>query len=204
MLLEFDGPYGVYHSAYDDYYWINHFGDPGYRYETLMTKLWGTLSLRLADSDILPYDFAFYAQQIRDFTRDLDAQSHLSAHMSLDSLYRRIADFENSAKQLRSAIRQATASGPVDAAAAEKLNRALMEVERNWCDAQGIPGRPWFKHTLYAARYTYAHLELPGMTEAAEAGNWPLVEAQEKILEGELEKNTALLESARKEFSAGD
>ena len=29
--LEFDGPYGVYHSAYDDFFWMNHFGDPGYQ-----------------------------------------------------------------------------------------------------------------------------------------------------------------------------
>ncbi|HKW68692.1 MAG TPA: M28 family peptidase, partial [Terriglobales bacterium] len=39
--LDFDGPYGVYHSMYDDFYWINHFGDPGYRYHTLMSQLWG-------------------------------------------------------------------------------------------------------------------------------------------------------------------
>ena len=32
--LGFDGPYGVYHSMYDDFYWMNHFGDPGYRYHT--------------------------------------------------------------------------------------------------------------------------------------------------------------------------
>ncbi|HKF52700.1 MAG TPA: M28 family metallopeptidase, partial [Candidatus Acidoferrales bacterium] len=67
MLLQFNGPYGVYHSMYDDFYWINHFGDPGYRYHTLMTRLWGVLSLRLADSDVLPYDFASYASEIRKY-----------------------------------------------------------------------------------------------------------------------------------------
>ena len=43
--LQFEGPYGVYHSAYDDFFWMNHFGDPGYRYHTLMTQLWGVLAL---------------------------------------------------------------------------------------------------------------------------------------------------------------
>jgi N-acetylated-alpha-linked acidic dipeptidase len=73
----------------------------------------------------------------------------------------------------------------------------LMQVERNWCNPQGIPGRPWFKHSLYGARYTYAHLELPGLTEAAEAGDWKVAAEQAKILEDELEKNTELLQEAR-------
>jgi N-acetylated-alpha-linked acidic dipeptidase len=202
MLLQFDGPYGVYHSMYDDFYWINHFGDRGYRYHALMSKLWGTLSLRLADSDILPYDFAFYAQQIRQFARDLDAKSHVGRHLSLASLYKHIDAFEAAAKSLNSATSEALASGHVAPTAAERLNHSLMQVERNWCDPSGIPGRPWFKHSLYAARYTYAHLELPGMTEAAEAGNWKVVAEQEQVIERELEKNTALLTQARSDFLA--
>jgi hypothetical protein len=65
-----------------------------------------------------------------------------------------------------------------------------------------MPGRPWFKHSIYATRYTYAHLELPGLTEAAEAGNWPVASRQAKILEGELEKNTALLQQIRKDLNS--
>ena len=34
----------------------------------------------------------------------------------------------------------------------------MMQVERNWLNPDGIPGRPWFKHILYGARFTYAHL----------------------------------------------
>ena len=48
--------------------------------------------------------------------------------------------------------------------------------------AEGIPGRPWFKHLLYGARYTYAHLELPGLTEAVEAKNWPVAQQQLDLL----------------------
>ncbi|HYL62367.1 MAG TPA: transferrin receptor-like dimerization domain-containing protein, partial [Candidatus Methylomirabilis sp.] len=108
--------------------------------------------------------------------------------------------FEAAAESLNEATSQSLASGHVDSAAAERLNQSLMQVERNWCDAAGIPGRPWFKHSVYAARYTYAHLELPGMTEAAEAGNWKVVGEQEQIIERELEKNTALLTHARADF----
>src|SRR3984957_18301038 len=69
--LGFEGPYGVYHSAYDDFFWMNHFGDPGYRYHTLMSQLWGVLALRLANADLLPFDFASYASNIRQFVDEL-------------------------------------------------------------------------------------------------------------------------------------
>ncbi|MGC1962649.1 MAG: M28 family metallopeptidase, partial [Candidatus Sulfotelmatobacter sp.] len=76
--LQFDGPYGVYHSAYDDFFWMNHFGDPGYRYHTLMSQLWGVLALRLANADLLPFDFASYASNIREFVNELEKEKAMS------------------------------------------------------------------------------------------------------------------------------
>jgi N-acetylated-alpha-linked acidic dipeptidase len=195
--LTFTGPYGVYHSMYDDFFWMNHFGDPGYRYHTLMAQLWGVLALRLANAEILPYDFDSYGENIRQFVVDLNLANHVSAHIDLAPLQQGITDFQAAGRELNLAIAQAIASGRLDAAAAARVNEQLMQVERNWCTAQGIPGRPWFKHSLYAARYTYAHLELPGLTEAAEAGDWKMAAAQAKILEDELAKNTELLKQTR-------
>ena len=73
--LGFEGDYGVYHSGYDDFYWMNHFGDPGYRYHTLMSQLWGVTALRLANADLLPFDFATYASNIRQFVNDLSSKN---------------------------------------------------------------------------------------------------------------------------------
>jgi N-acetylated-alpha-linked acidic dipeptidase len=195
--LTFTGPYGVYHSMYDDFFWMNQFGDPGYRYHTLMAQLWGVLALRLANAEILPYDFDSYGENIRQFVVDLNLANHLSGHIDLAALQQHISEFQVAGRELNSAVAQAIASGRLDAAAAARVNEQLMQVERNWCNPQGIPGRPWFKHSLYAARYTYAHLELPGLTEAAEAGDWKVAAEQAKILEDELIKNTALLQQAR-------
>jgi N-acetylated-alpha-linked acidic dipeptidase len=195
--LTFTGPYGVYHSMYDDFFWMNQFGDPGYRYHTLMAQLWGVLALRLANAEILPYDFDSYGENIRQFVVDLNLANHLSGHIDLAALQQHISGFQVAGRELNSAVAQAIASGRLDAAAAARVNEQLMQVERNWCNPQGIPGRPWFKHSLYAARYTYAHLELPGLTEAAEAGDWKVATEQAKILEDELVKNTALLQQAR-------
>jgi len=77
-----------------------------------------------------------------------------------------------------------------------------MQVERNWCNPQGIPGRPWFKHTIYGTRSTYAHLELPGLAEAAEAGDWKRAAEQVRILEEELTKNAMLLHQAKHELDS--
>jgi N-acetylated-alpha-linked acidic dipeptidase len=195
--LTFTGPYGVYHSMYDDFFWMNHFGDPGYRYHTLMAQLWGVLALRLANAEILPYDFDSYGENIRQFVVDLNLASHVSGHIDLAPLQQRIADFQAAGRDLNLAVAQAISSGRLDAAAARSANQQLMQVERNWCTPQGIPGRPWFKHSLYAARYTYAHLELPGLTEAAEAGDWKVAAEQAKILEDELQTNTQLLQHTR-------
>ena len=101
-------------------------------------------------------------------------------------------------RELNQAIRRATASdlNANTEAALDNVNQTLMQVERNWCNPAGIPGRPWFKHSIYATRFTYAHLELPGLTEAAEAGNWTRAAAQAEILKDELAKNTATLQQA--------
>jgi N-acetylated-alpha-linked acidic dipeptidase len=200
--LTFVGPYGVYHSMYDDFYWMNHFGDPGYHYHALMTQLWGVVALRLANAQILPYDFEFYGATIGDFLADLDRETHLRAKIPLDSLRRQIADFRAAGRDLNLSVTRAVDSGRLDPAAAEHINAALIEVERNWLNPAGIPGRPWWKHSLYGARYTYAHLELPGLTEAAEAGDWGRAAEQAKILEDELEKNSSLLRQTERQLDS--
>ncbi len=90
----------------------------------------------------------------------------------------------------------------MDSDAARRINEELMQVERNWCNPAGIPGRPWWKHSLYGARYTYAHLELPGLTEAAEEGDWTRAAAQANFLKDALAKNTELLQHVRHELDS--
>jgi N-acetylated-alpha-linked acidic dipeptidase len=204
--LQFDGDYGVYHSAYDDFYWMNHFGDPGYKYHTLMSQLWGVTALRLANADLLPFDFVSYAANVRQFVNDLAKANHMwgpppsavqpaEARRTLDlsPVEDAINNFESAGKRLNESLNRKLASGTVDPKLALTLNHGMMQVERNWLNPDGIPGRPWFKHILYGARFTYAHLELPGLTEAVEAKDWPTAIQQAEILQGALEKNTKLL-----------
>ena len=200
--LTFVGPYGVYHSMYDDFYWMNHFGDPGYHYHALITQFWGVLAMRLANADLVPYDFESYGESIRDFLNDLNASTHLGAKIEIETLRKDIAEFESAGHELNLSVTRATGSGRLDESEAARINSELMQVERNWCNPHGIPGRPWWKHSLYGARYTYDHLELPGLTEAAEAGDWARALSQAQILEDELKKNSDLLRQIREQLES--
>ncbi len=199
--LTFVGPYGVYHSIYDDFYWMNHFGDPGYRRHVMLSQVWGILALRLADADILPFDFAFYADTIRDFVEEVGKKKGAGSNLDLKPLLRQVTVFQEAGVRLRQAVENALARPAVDAAAAQRINERLMEVEGNWLNPDGIPGRPWFKHMLYAARYTYAHLELPGLTEAVEKSDWKVAAEQARLLTNAVARNTALLLEAVDDLS---
>jgi N-acetylated-alpha-linked acidic dipeptidase len=78
-----------------------------------------------------------------------------------------------------------------------------MQVESNWLDPAGIPGRPWFQHLLYAARYTYDHLEYPGLTEAAEAADWQSARQQARRVDDAVVRNTEFLRAALVEWQRG-
>ncbi|HJQ70360.1 MAG TPA: M28 family metallopeptidase [Blastocatellia bacterium] len=198
--LTFDGPYGVYHSMYDNFYWMNKFGDPGYRYHAFMSVVWGALALRLANADVLPFDFDFYADNIRQFVRELQKNKNARGVSGMAQLLGRIAEFQRAGRELNITVARALATDKLTPQLAARINRAVMQVETNWLDPEGIPGRPWFKHMLYAARFTYAHLELPGVTEAVEKNDVKTAIEQARRLADAVSKNTALLGEATREL----
>jgi N-acetylated-alpha-linked acidic dipeptidase len=115
-------------------------------------------------------------------------------NLDLKPIFDAIDNFESAGKKLNDSITHALTTGSIDAKLAATLNRGMMQVERNWLNPDGIPGRPWFKHILYGARFTYAHLELPGLTEAVEKQDWTTAKQQAEILQHALESNTKLVD----------
>jgi N-acetylated-alpha-linked acidic dipeptidase len=197
MNLGFTGDYGVYHSAYDDHYWMAKIGDPTFEYHTALTRIWGVVALRLLNADILPLDFAANGAALQGFLKELvDSNRNAPGQLPLERLKERMTAFEAAGRALREATLADLAAGRASRAQLAALNAALSQVESNWLDPAGIPGRPWFQHLLYAARYTYDHLEFPGLTEAVEAGNWPLAADQAEVLDAALLRNTSLLQAA--------
>ena len=168
--LAFDGPYGVYHSIYDNYYWMTHFGDPDFRYMTTMVDVWGRMALRLANAPVVPIDYRQTATRLGQFVDELAVLPGVAGQLDLKALRRSVAGFATAAASMSRAAVEA-ASNP-DSAGLAGINRKLMGAERQWLLPEGIPGRPWFKHSLYAPKSTYAAMELPGVREAIDQGDW--------------------------------
>jgi len=198
--LTFNGPYGVYHSMYDNHYWISNIGDPGFKYHALLSQVWGVTALRLANADVLPFDFATYARNIRLFVDDLKKNAGGKEDVDFVAIENALGLLEAEGTALNLEVSKTLASGQIDPVRAAALNQTIMQLESNWLNPEGIPGRPWFKHMLYAARYTYAHLELPGLTEAVESGDWNVAKQQASLLQNAIVRNTDLLRTGRQNF----
>ena len=168
--LTFDGPYGVYHSIYDSFTWVDRVGDPGYYYHAAMGRYWAVAALRLSECDYVPLDYAAYAREVQTY---LDETERVARERKLEVDFKtaRVAAerWQKNAHMILEAARKASSSG--DSAQAERAHNALMRVERALLDDEGLAGRPWFKHLIYAPRPTYKAMVLPGLTEAIEAGD---------------------------------
>jgi N-acetylated-alpha-linked acidic dipeptidase len=179
------GRYGVYHSVFDNYAWFTRFADPTFVYEQQQARVFGLEVLHIADADVLPYDYVTYAKQIGSYLKAAETKSD-KAGMRLSFAQANAA----AAKMLASAesaySRQKTASGDLNG-----LNTKLRQVEGDLLDPQGLPGRPWFRHTIYApGEYTgYAAVVIPGVNEAIDANN-------RDRAQGELNELTAALDRA--------
>src|SRR6266852_4822366 len=144
--LGFTGDYGVYHSMYDDHFWMSHIGDPAFEYHVALTRIWGLVALRLANADILPFDFGFNASALEQFLRELEHKNKIDSRPRLKRLHVRIAGFERAGNLVRNAVARDLLSGSASQEKIQRLNEQLLQVESNWLDPAGIPGRPWFQH----------------------------------------------------------
>ena len=63
---------GIYHSIYDDFYWYTHFSDYDFVYGRALSQTIGTSVMRLADAEMLPFDFVDFADTIQKYTKDLE------------------------------------------------------------------------------------------------------------------------------------
>ena len=82
-----------------------------------------------------------------------------------------------------------------DGAVVARLNDKLVAFERAFIDPAGIPNRPWYRHQLFAPKFTYAAEVLPALTEAAESGDATRIAAAQAQLARALRRATASLRS---------
>jgi N-acetylated-alpha-linked acidic dipeptidase len=230
---------GIYHSIYDDFYWFTHFSDTDFSYGRLLSQTVGTAVMRLADADLLPYDFADLADTIHKYTDELQkllktkqdeiternrevedgelvanadpkkpyvlpAVEDVPPHLNFAPLLNASDTLTRSAERYQRALGKVTTNGGLafGQALIQSLNAKLIQSERKLTSTDGLPGRPWYQHMLYAPGfYTgYGVKTIPGVREAIEQKKWKEADQQIARVGIVLQDEAALIDSAAAEL----
>jgi N-acetylated-alpha-linked acidic dipeptidase len=188
------GPYGVYHSTFDDFQWYTENADPHFVYLQEIARVLGLETLRMADADVLPFDYATYAREISSY---VNRAKRNAAELGMSSL-----DFEPAEKAAARFSSAALKVNTLELSASGnllKLNTALRNTEAAFLWPNGLPNRPWYRHIIYAPGELtgYSAVDIPGVNEAIDARNSGLAAAQLTVL-------TTVLDRAAQTLSAGE
>lgn len=194
---------GEYHSIYDSYDHYARFKDTEFVYGVALAKTAGRAALRLAEADALPFDYTILQKTIKGYFDELiglvdalrekakvendliergayaiasDPKTKLTTPKLLEEvpfidftlILNALTNLEKAAKKVEQAK---TSADPIKIAA---LNTKIYKAEQTLLLANGLPRRPWYKHSLYAPGfYTgYGVKTVPGVREAIEQKNW--------------------------------
>ncbi len=192
--MTFSGDYGVYHSMYDNYYWMSHFGDPGMLYTATLAKMWAHMTIELAFNPLIPLDYEVHAQELRDYLEEWE-KLYDPSQVESKELNELLHDMEKTASVLTPYLKgKKELGGNISEEDIRKANRLLIQIERDFTNPEGIPKRKWYKHLVFGARFTYDDLLFPSLTEAAEEGNIEGVRQSVLRLENSVKKATSRLE----------
>jgi N-acetylated-alpha-linked acidic dipeptidase len=194
----FGGPGGVYHSAYDSYHWMSKFGDPNFEFHATNARIAAATLLRIANAEILPYDYVEYARTMKRFASQAE-QSISDKHwkVSAGELSKAIDRLEIAAVAFTGA-RDRALGARLSPQSAQQVNAALLEVERQLTRPQGLVTRPWFRNLIYAADENngYSTMVLPSIGEAIRAGDEGTVMRETADLAGRFDAATRALQMA--------
>ena len=209
---------GSYHSIYDSFDHYTRFGDPGFKYGVVLSKTTGRMMLRLADADVLPFEFGTVAdtihnyvnevikladesrtkiaeqnREVRDRAFDLASdptKPYVSPKEEPAVPYLDFSPLQNAIARLEAAAKAAPKSVP---------DSVSMHMEQLFTREEGLPRRPWFKHQIYAPGfYTgYGVKTLPGIREAIEQKNWSEANQQIGVAASTIERYAAELEKLK-------
>lgn len=195
----FGGAGGVYHSQYDSYVWMTKFGDPDFQYHATAAKIGVGMILRLANADVLPYDYAEFARTMRRYLPPIERSlADRKWNVSLAALRAGIDRLEREATAFNAA-RDSALTNTLPKATLQRTNGALMQVERALTRPEGLKTRPWFRNLIYVADENngYANMPLPSVNEAIRAGDEALTRAEVSDLAARFERAAQAVADAR-------
>jgi N-acetylated-alpha-linked acidic dipeptidase len=170
-----ESPGGVYHSAYDTVKWYQTYSDGDYAYGRTLSKITGTLILRLAEAPILPFQFTDTADTLLRYVVELEKLADVKTDSKVD--LKRVRNAVEALKAAGAAYESAYAAVPkADTARLlgrrelQALNQLLLTSEQKLGNTEGLPRRDWFKHQMYAPGfYTgYGVKTMPQIREGLE------------------------------------
>ncbi|KAH7572217.1 hypothetical protein JRO89_XS04G0221600 [Xanthoceras sorbifolium] len=173
--ISFGEGYPVYHSMYDDFIWMEKFGDPTFQRHVAVASVWGLVALRLADEEFLPFNYLSYAYELQKSTKELEVEVSAKG-IILSPMFKSIEELSEAATKIenqKKAIEKAkgwVSKWKRDHFKVRELNDRLMMAERAFTDRDGLFRRPWYKHLIYAPskHNDYGSKSFPGIDDAIE------------------------------------
>jgi N-acetylated-alpha-linked acidic dipeptidase len=196
----FGGAGGVYHSQYDSFAWMSRFGDSTFAYHATAARIGAAMLLRLANADILPYDYVEFAQTMQRYLPALDRSlSSKSWNASTSALRDAIGRMEREARAFSTARDAMLAKGAPDRARRAAVNAALLGVERALVRPEGLRTRPWYRNLIYVADEDngYADMIFPSVNEAVRANDQRLTVTEITDLAQRFDRAAEALTAAR-------
>jgi N-acetylated-alpha-linked acidic dipeptidase len=219
-----EGEGGSYHTLYDTYEHYTRWRDPGLVYGVALSKTGGRATLRLANAPRLPFEFTGLADNISLYVAELEEladrmrrETALSNRLLENGAYAAALDptkslgppahaepvphfnfapLKNALMRLQeAALEHENVMNGSDTYTPE-INRLLYTSERLLTREQGLGGRPWYKHHIYAPGfYTgYGVKTIPGVREAIEQREYEAVGPQIALAAEVLNDMTARIE----------
>jgi N-acetylated-alpha-linked acidic dipeptidase len=187
-----DGPFSVYHSVFDNYDWFVRFADPTFAYTQQQARFLGLEIIHMADADVLPFDYSVYAREIQSY---LDQARERAAGRGLKLDFAAALTAASQFAAAAQAAHQRQLAPSKDPAA---LDRALCATERALLLPDGLPRRPWYRHSIYApGEFTgYEAVVIPGVNEAIDASDIPRAQTQLDLLTQALTRAAGVLAPA--------
>jgi N-acetylated-alpha-linked acidic dipeptidase len=164
----FGGESGMYHSQYDDFAWMSRFGDTSFAYHATAGSIGAARVLRLANADIVPYDYVEYARTMQRYVPGIERVFAARGWRgSATELLAAIVRMEREAARF-AAARDSVLARPPLRARRLAANTALRDVERALTRPTGLRTRPWYRNLIYAADENngYANMPFPSVNEA--------------------------------------
>ncbi|NXV76816.1 FOLH1 carboxypeptidase, partial [Atlantisia rogersi] len=163
--------YPVYHSVYETYEIVERFYDPTFKNHLTVAQVRGGLVFELANSVVLPFDCRDYASAVRNYAHIIynlsrNHEEELATYnVSFDALFSAVKNFTEVAASFHERLQQIDINNIL---AVRSVNDQLMFLERAFIDPLGLPGRPFYRHIIFApsSHNKYAGESFPGIYDA--------------------------------------